>query len=102
MAVKLVFPPQLSGAEALLDLLANPQDFQARLQALQEAEDRVKQRLGDLQTKEEADAYMHQARVAVDAAKAVDARLDERDKALRAAQAMLTDKAQRIQAILAE
>ena len=102
MAVKLVFPPQLSGAEALLDLLANPKDFQARLQALQEAEDRVKQRLGDLQTKEEADEHLAQARSQLIEAKAVEARLDERDKNLRAAQATLTDKARRIQAILAE
>lgn len=67
---KVIMPPQISSLDELLDIVVHPEKFAARLKQMIEARDAIASKLSTIQTMEEAENYLAQARETQSAAQA--------------------------------
>ena len=77
MSTKLVPPQAFQGLEGMLDMLLNPQKYAQHLNAMKAYLDAINSRLGDLDTKEKADADRQAANTASVAATAAHKKAQE-------------------------
>lgn len=61
---KLIAPPQINGLSELLDLISDPKKYAAYAKQLQELQTEIDLRLEDLDSKEQADRYLAEAKQA--------------------------------------
>jgi hypothetical protein len=59
---KMIAPPQIGGLMELMDLVTDPNKFQSYVKQLQDYDAAIKERLGLLTTKDEADEYLNKAK----------------------------------------
>ena len=100
--MKINLPPQVSGSEELMRILADPKMFLERLEQLKAVEDAARSRLGDLDTQDKIIAKENAIARETERLAALEARLIEKDNRLIERDKALQSKAQRIAAIAAE
>ena len=102
MSTKLVPPQSFGGLEGLLDMLLNPQKYAQHLNAMKAYLDAINSRLGDLDTKEKADADRQAANTESVAAAAAHKKAQEVLEAAHAEAKQLHEKAALDTALLRE